>query len=380
MTEVFSIERLGNSTIPINLVGFEKDAYEYDMVAEVAVGNNKSSETLEVASQSSDPFGSEESENESVDFEEHRGDDQETRVNRLINASFNIDETQRRTNPFDSVSSVDELPVVAIEEEVEIEAEEQVEIDTEEQVQTLAEPDGNVEFLVVTNIHEHTVTSLSEQQVTSLFEHSGLKISDTYDTDDTAPETSRVSSALNYEQDFEDSAKSLLKKAGERLEYQQRSDEIRILKGELQLMRRQAEDMSEQLRRSIDTKNDLVIAQQEIESYHESILRTKDTELDHHKAASRRLADKHAEAEVGFMNEISSLSKHLSSMERAHRSEIAEKDQKIDQLETHVRSLRAVLVRGKEIVYSWAWQSFSKPLFSIENDPQPVVPEPWRLA
>jgi hypothetical protein len=348
MAEVLPMNIPGDSAVPINLTSFEKDTYEYDSVeGEDGIDNNKSSANFEVASQSSDPFD-DESDNESIFLEEHSIIGQRRSVSP-------IDTTLARgTNPFDSVASVEELPGVAIEEEIEIETEDQVEIDTEEQVETLDGENGNIEFLVVTNINEQTVTSVSEQQVTSLMERPSLKrcdSDDTDDTDDTAPE-SGVSSGVSAENYLADSAKSLLKKAGERLEYQQRSDEIRNLRSDIETMKQQGEAMSEQLRRSMDTKNDLVIAQQELERYHEKCLSTKDIELNHLKAFVRRLTDKQAENELGFMNEISSLSKEISSLTVAQNTELAEKDHSIDQLEKQVKSLGAALVRGKEIVCS----------------------------
>jgi hypothetical protein len=340
MAEVLSMDIPGDLAVPINLTSFEKDTYEYDSVeGEDGIDNN-----FEVASQSSDPFHVE-SDNESIFLDEDSMSGQKWRINPF---DTNL---ARGTNPFDSVASVEELPGVAIEEEIEIETEEQVQIDTEEQVETLAGENGNIEFLVVTNINEQTVTSVSEQQITSLMERPSLKRCDTDDTDDTAPE-SGFSSGVSADKDLADSAKSLLKKAGERLEYQQRSDAIRNLRSEIETMKRQAEAMSEQLRRSIDTKHDLVIAQQELERYHEKCLSTKDIELNHLKAFVRRLTDKQAENELGFINEISSLSKEISALTVAHNTELAEKDHSIDQLEKQVKSLRAALVRGKEIVYS----------------------------
>eukprot|EP00980_Cylindrotheca_fusiformis_P008055 scaffold1717_cov117-Cylindrotheca_fusiformis.AAC.6 len=253
------------------------------------------------------------------------------------------------TNPFDSDWQDRELENMAIEDELEIEAEEQVEINLEDQVQTMAETDGNIEFLVVTNINEQAITSVSEQQVTSLMSSNTVK---SYDTDNTT-ETHPVSGvSVPSDRSVGESTKELLKRAGRRLEYQQRADEMRQLKRKIEAMEKKAEEISEQLRRSIDSKNDLLIAQQELEIFHEKCLRGKDIELDHLKAFCRRLTDKQAENELAFMNEISSLSKQLSSSEESHRAELAEKDDRIDQLEKQVKSLRIALVRGKEVIYA----------------------------
>jgi HAMP domain-containing protein len=144
---------------------------------------------------------------------------------------------------------------------------------------------------------------------------------------------------------------SILQRAGDKLEHQQKNEEIQKLKDEIKTLKGQAEAVKEVLKRSIDSKNDLVIAQTEVEIHHEQCMYIKDLELSHMKAYVRNIEEKQANNDLSSMNEISTLSKEMKSLKDNYSMELAEKEDEINQLKQQVKQLRAALVRGKEIVY-----------------------------
>merc|ERR1712176_723397 len=111
-------------------------------------------------------------------------------------------------------------------------------------------------------------------------------------------------------------------------------------------MKTQAEAMAEQLRRAVETKCDLVLAQNEMERRHEQGQIAKDGELKDLRVYIQEILESQAHAELNFMNEISSLAKKLEVTEAKHRKEIDEKDFEISQLESKVESMRISLVQG----------------------------------
>eukprot|EP00934_Nitzschia_sp_Nitz4_P005648 Nitzschia sp. Nitz4//scaffold139_size61406//42766//43917//NITZ4_006463-RA/size61406-processed-gene-0.70-mRNA-1//1//CDS//3329535861//5638//frame0 len=142
------------------------------------------------------------------------------------------------------------------------------------------------------------------------------------------------------DEDVVESSKRLLRMADQRLQYQQKSDETKKLKETITVMKRQAEAMSEQLRRAVETKCDLVLAQTEMERCHEQNLIAKDDEIRDMKLYAQELLDAQAQNDLKFMNEISVISRKLEAAQSKHKHEIDAKDFKIAQLEAKVKQLQ----------------------------------------
>ena len=142
------------------------------------------------------------------------------------------------------------------------------------------------------------------------------------------------------EEDVVESSKRLLRMADQRLQYQQYNDEIKKLREHVERMKHQAEAMSEQLRRAVETKCDLVLAQTEMERCHEQNLIAKDDEIRDIKRYTQELVDYQATNDLNFMNEISCLSKRLEDMSAAHQKELAAKDVIIADLQAKVLQMQ----------------------------------------
>lgn len=141
------------------------------------------------------------------------------------------------------------------------------------------------------------------------------------------------------EEDIVESSKRLLRMVDERMQYQQHSDEVKKLRETIDSMKYQAEAMSEQLRRAVETKCDLVLAQTEMERCHEQNLIAKDDEIHDMKLYIQQLMEYHSINELNFMNEIASMSKRMDEMTERHQQELADKDLIISQLEAKVKSM-----------------------------------------
>ena len=149
-----------------------------------------------------------------------------------------------------------------------------------------------------------------------------------------------VDSDSSSDEDVVESTKRLLQMADKRLQYQQHSDEVNKLRSELKSMKSQAEAMSMQLRRAVETKCDLVLAQNEMERCHEQDLIAKDDEIADLRAYVKELMEKQALDELNFMNEISSLSQQIAELGTEHKNELMEKDFYINQLEMKIDSMK----------------------------------------
>ena len=95
-----------------------------------------------------------------------------------------------------------------------------------------------------------------------------------------------------------------------------------------------------QLRRAVETKCDLVLAQNEMERCHEQDLIAKDDEIADLRAYVKELMEKQALDELNFMNEISSLSQQIAELGTEHKNELMEKDFYINQLEMKIDSMK----------------------------------------
>ena len=142
------------------------------------------------------------------------------------------------------------------------------------------------------------------------------------------------------DEDIVESSKRLLRMADKRLQYQQHNDEVKKLRVQLETMRMQAEAMSEQLRRAVESKCDLVLAQTEMERCHEQDLIAKDDEIKDLQVYAKSLMEQQAITELNFMNEISTLSQKLTDTAASHKNELMEKDFQIAQLEMKITAMK----------------------------------------
>lgn len=142
------------------------------------------------------------------------------------------------------------------------------------------------------------------------------------------------------EGDIIESSRRLLRCVDQRIQYQQQNDDVRQLKAQLKQMKTQAEAMAEQLRRAVETKCDLVLAQNEMERNHEQGLIAKDAELKDLRLYIQEILEQQAQSELNFMNEISSLARQMEFDKKKHAREIENKESKISKLENKIDSMR----------------------------------------
>lgn len=148
------------------------------------------------------------------------------------------------------------------------------------------------------------------------------------------------------EEDIIESSKRLLRCVDQRIQYQQQNDEVHSLKSEIKGLKRQAEAMAEQLRRAVETKCDLVLAQNEMERRHEQEQIAKDGELRNLRIYIQDILEQQAKSELNFMNEIASLATTLENSKKKHADQLEAKESRIFQLETKVESMKIASVRG----------------------------------
>ena len=148
------------------------------------------------------------------------------------------------------------------------------------------------------------------------------------------------------EEDIVESSKRLLRMCDERMQYQTHNEEIKGLKDTIEQQKNQAEAMAEQLRRAVETKCDLVLAQNEMERRHEQDVIAKDAEIKNMRAYIQEILEAQAKSELNFMNEISSLAGKLERMETKRKKENEEKDLEIERLEGKVKDLKTGSVRS----------------------------------
>lgn len=164
------------------------------------------------------------------------------------------------------------------------------------------------------------------------------------------------------DEDIVESSKRLLRMADQRIQYQQHSDEVHDLKATILEMESKAEAMAEQLRRAMDTKCDLVLAQNEMERCHEQNLIAKDDEIKDMRKYVQELLDAQARSELNFMNEISSLARTLELVNAKHEKEIKEKDAQIAELEYKMHSMKTGSIRPHS-----CHEAFTNPFADVEN-------------
>mmetsp|Transcript_14699 Transcript_14699/g.26318 ORF Transcript_14699/g.26318 Transcript_14699/m.26318 type:complete len:324 (+) Transcript_14699:1-972(+) len=173
------------------------------------------------------------------------------------------------------------------------------------------------------------------------------------DEEDETEDDNEVNDDDDDEEDIVESSKRLLRKCDERIQYQHQNDEVQTLKATISQMKSQAEAMAEQLRRAVETKCDLVLAQNEMERRHEQEIIAKDEELKNMRIYIQEILESQAKSELNFMNEITSLANKLEKVEANHKKESAEKDEEITRLEHKVKDLRSGSVRGTSVRHSY---------------------------
>ncbi len=140
--------------------------------------------------------------------------------------------------------------------------------------------------------------------------------------------------------DIIESSKRLLRSADQRIQYQHQKDEIMSLKEKMKRMEDQAEAMAEQLRRAIETKCDLVLAQNEMERNHEQTQIAKEAEIKDLRLYIQEILESQANSELNFMNEIASLARTVENNKAKHAKLIEHKDFKITQLENKIETMK----------------------------------------
>lgn len=196
--------------------------------------------------------------------------------------------------------------------------------DEDEDDEVASDAEGNMMFGTSFDASddEHIETSLQESR--------GKAVS--HDSDD--------------EEDIVESSKRLLRMADERIQYQQHSDEVHELKDTVEDMKSKAEAMAEQLRRAVETKCDLVLAQNEMERCHEQDLIAKEDEIKGMRKYVQDLLDTQARSELNFMNEIASLAHQLEVVNARHKKESEAKDGQIAELERKLQLMKTGSVRN----------------------------------
>ena len=194
-----------------------------------------------------------------------------------------------------------------------------------------------------------------------------------------ADDLSNASSSIAPLSDFEDenegdiieSSKRLLRMADQRLQYQMYQDENKKLKRQIEDLKEQAAALTEQLRRAIETKCDLVLAQTEMERCHEQDLIAKDDEINDMRQFSKELIEQKSMSELNFMNEISELFSRMNQMEKKHFEELEQKDKQIIQLEEQIKQMKTASVRGG----ATAFKSRFLDAVSLREEPAAEVDE-----
>ncbi|VEU42785.1 unnamed protein product [Pseudo-nitzschia multistriata] len=192
-------------------------------------------------------------------------------------------------------------------------------------------------------------TYLEEAKVDSQQKSDTNPFDDEANEDDYDQETfqSAVSEEIDSdEEDIIESSRRLLRCVDQRIQYQQQNDEAASLKEQIHQMKIQAEAMAEQLRRAVETKCDLVLAQNEMERRHEQDLIAKDGELRDLRMYIQDILEQQAQSELNFMNEISSLARTVEADKAKHKEQLDKKDHRISMLETRIETMRVSSVRG----------------------------------
>jgi hypothetical protein len=147
-----------------------------------------------------------------------------------------------------------------------------------------------------------------------------------------------------------DDAHDLLERARDRISRQRLSEQVKALEMIVERKNTEMEQLHSQLRRAVETKSDLVVAHNEIEKRHVSMIEKKEQNLLRMKQANIWLLEAQSLKEKELLNEIIRLTdvtrdleqKHreeLDDWERMHRNEMLEKDYMIAKLSEDFRKV-----------------------------------------
>jgi hypothetical protein len=172
---------------------------------------------------------------------------------------------------------------------------------------------------------------------------------DEEDYEDSASDDSSESSFRSY---CSENTSNILEKAHDRLALQNLKEEIKALEATVEKKDDEIEQLSGQLRRAVSTKCDLVLSHSELERFHESTLKKRDSDMVLVQRANYSLLEMRANIEKEFMNELAKVTdameeeknRHREEMddwERMHRNEMLEKEFKIAGLAEEVRKAKA---------------------------------------
>lgn len=147
-----------------------------------------------------------------------------------------------------------------------------------------------------------------------------------------------------------DEAHDLLERARDRIARQRLVEQVKALEMIVERKNAEMEQLNGQLRRAIETKSDLVIAHNEIEKRHATVVEKKEQNLLRMKQANIWLLEAQSIKEKELLNEIIRLTdltrdteakrrEELDDWERMHRNEMLEKDYTIARLSEELRKL-----------------------------------------
>jgi hypothetical protein len=161
------------------------------------------------------------------------------------------------------------------------------------------------------------------------------------------------SSQLSYRHDHHEDidAANLLERAHERLERQSLHDTVDYLREKLNAKNDEIECLNDQLRRAVTTKCDLVLAQAELEQYHDTTIAKRKENVKVLKQQNFTLLEEYSLKEKELLTELLTLSSKLKDaekrhrdeiedMERLHRNQILEKDYQIAQLTVELQTAK----------------------------------------
>jgi hypothetical protein len=172
-----------------------------------------------------------------------------------------------------------------------------------------------------------------------------------------SPLTSSAATSKGGSSDDDDSddeyddydAKERLERAHERLERQRLQETVESLREMLEVKNDEIEILSDQLRRAVTTKCDLVLAHAELEHCHESQIIKKEVNVKELKKQNCNLLEEYSVKEKELLTELITLSNkikddeikyrnNVDEMERKHRNQILEKDFLIAQLTVELQT------------------------------------------
>lgn len=145
------------------------------------------------------------------------------------------------------------------------------------------------------------------------------------------------SASTDDDNDSDLDADALLAYATLRLQQQHLKDEIKALNVILNEKDGHILELSDQLKRATASKCDLVVHVTELEREKQKAEQYGSVDAQEHRQKCLRAVEKRAEIEIGFINELNTLTCRLNELDRRHKNHILEKDFIIAQLNEQLR-------------------------------------------